>query len=705
MADIEIPLNPRGGESWLDGIRWEDVILPEGENMGILSEDEEDEMEEIKSDTGFGSVIIVDNLPVVPPEKHEKLVNVVKKIYGQIAAIREGGLWMPVDQETNKTKGYAFIEFCTPEEADTAVQQTNGYKLDKSHIFAVNKFDDFDRYEKVPETYVPCEVTEYQPRENLQQWMADERGRDQFVIRYGDATEIYWNDAAQHKAEDVYRREFWTESYVQWSPRGSFLTTVHRQGVAIWGGKNWTRMQRFDHPVIQFIDWSPCEKYLFTCSSHDPVNPRDPQTVNITVHDVRSGKKLRTFSGPMSEFNSDGSSGLKWPVFKWAGTSMSAKDTGAETYFARQIKNAISVYTASNMSMLDKKSIKMENVEYFEWSPTDSIMSIYQPEAGNQPSRITLLAIPSRQEIRQKNLFSVSDTKFYWQSSGEYLAVKVDRYTKTKKSTYTGFELFRVKEKECPMEVLELENKSEKIVAFAWEPKGPRFAIIHGDGPRPDITFYTMIDKLGRCKKLGTLKGKSANALYWSPQGKNIVLAGLKSLNGQLEFFNVDEWETLASTEHFMCTDVDWDPTGRYVTTSVTSVHQMENGCNVWTFNGKLLYRLPRDRFFQFLWRPRIPSLLSEEQEADIVKNLKTYSKRYDSMDEELQMQQDSEMAGERQALLDEWNEWYRKKKAELEEQRDEREALQGYYEEDEGEEEEVTVEDVIDIVEEIIAM
>ena len=41
-------------------------------------------------------------------------------------------------------------------------------------------------------------------------------------------------------------------------------------------------------------------------------------------------------------------------------------------------------------------------------------------------------------------------------------------------------------------QVLELENKNEKIVAFAWEPKGHRFAIIHGDGPRPDITFYTM---------------------------------------------------------------------------------------------------------------------------------------------------------------------------------------------------------------------
>lgn len=56
-------------------------------------------------------------------------------------------------------------------------------------------------------------------------------------------------------------------------------------------------------------------------------------------------------------------------------------------------------------------------------------------------------------------------------AAGTYLAVKVDRYTKTKKSTYTSFELFSVKERDIPMEVLELTNKADKVVDFAWEPK------------------------------------------------------------------------------------------------------------------------------------------------------------------------------------------------------------------------------------------
>ena len=59
----------------------------------------------------------------------------------------------------------------------------------------------------------------------------------------------------------------------------------------------------------------------------------------------------------------------------------------------------------------------------------------------------------------------------HWHPQGLYLAVRVDHYTKTKKSTFTSFELFSIKEKDIPMEVMELPTKSDKVYDFAWEPK------------------------------------------------------------------------------------------------------------------------------------------------------------------------------------------------------------------------------------------
>lgn len=96
---------------WLEQWNWLCFLL-----LFCFSDDEgvyhDDQLE---FDTGFGNIIVVDNLPVVPKTKFEKLENVLKKIYSQLGVIKERGLWMPVDPNTGTTLGYCFIEFNTPQ--------------------------------------------------------------------------------------------------------------------------------------------------------------------------------------------------------------------------------------------------------------------------------------------------------------------------------------------------------------------------------------------------------------------------------------------------------------------------------------------------------------------------------------------------------------------------------------------------------------
>lgn len=70
----------------------------------------------------------------------------------------------------------------------------------------------------------------------------------------------------------------------------------------------------------------------------------------------------------------------------------------------------------------------------------------------------------------------------------------------------------------CP-QVFELPNKGEKVVTFAWEPKGHRLAVVHGDGPRPSISFFSMRDEKGRLsvKLQGTITNRPCNSIFWSP--------------------------------------------------------------------------------------------------------------------------------------------------------------------------------------------
>jgi translation initiation factor 3 subunit B len=120
-------------------------------------------------------------------------------------------------------------------------------------------------------------------KENLRSWLLEDEAVDQFCIRYGDVTEILWNDLKVGKEPRVVEKRIsWTESYVAWSPQGTYLLTIYSaHGVAIWGGAKWEKLMRFPHPGVKLIDFSPNEKYLVTASPQfqENDNPKDPQVV------------------------------------------------------------------------------------------------------------------------------------------------------------------------------------------------------------------------------------------------------------------------------------------------------------------------------------------------------------------------------------------------------------------------------------------
>ena len=64
----------------------------------VPDEEDQDFEEEPKVDTSFKQTIIVDGLPKVPKEKHEKLINVLRKFFSQVGAIVEDGLEMPYSE-------------------------------------------------------------------------------------------------------------------------------------------------------------------------------------------------------------------------------------------------------------------------------------------------------------------------------------------------------------------------------------------------------------------------------------------------------------------------------------------------------------------------------------------------------------------------------------------------------------------------------
>ncbi|KAL1507263.1 hypothetical protein AB1Y20_008112 [Prymnesium parvum] len=578
--------------------------------------------EEPQIDTSFKDSIFVDGLPIVPTEKKEKLVNVVRKFFSQVGQIRH--LEMPMDKDDKNSLGYALIEFQSEAEALAATQKANGYKLDKSHTFIVNSLEDYYKYAAVPDEETEFVPPEYVPGENLSSWLMDEGARDQFVVRYNDETEIWWNDPAKPNNAPCYSKTNWSDAYVSWSPHGKYLATFHRLGIVLWGGPSWKKLLKLNHGGVKLIDFSPCEKFIVTWS------PETDQAQALIVWETATGQKLRAFQGAKPEEQ------LEWPVFKWSHD---------DRLFARLGDDCIYVYGDDCKLIKDKSdkrsSVKVDGVRQFVWSPTDNVVSLWVPEHTNNPAKVVLMELPSRTEVRQKNLFSVADLRMTWHDQGHFLCVKVDKHSKSKKTLNSVFELFRFRDKEVPIEVSEF-SKDSSIIAFAWEPKGIRFAVIHSEAgsARTDVSLYTMGSKYnGKVSLLKTFEKKNSNTLFWSPAGHILLLANLKGTAGQLEWIDTNALQTIGEAEHFMCSNIEWDPTGRYVATWVAHWrHQMENGYNLWSSHGRPLGHIKHEKFYQLIWRPRPPSLLSEAQEKEIRKDLRSYSKKYEEEDRKLKL-------------------------------------------------------------------
>jgi translation initiation factor 3 subunit B len=252
-----------------------------------------------------------------------------------------------------------------------------------------------------------------------------------------------------------------------------------------------------------------------------------------------------------------------------------------------------------------------------------------------------------------------------WQNNGDYLAVKVTRHTKSKKTLYNNIELFRLNETGIPVEML---DTKDAVMALAWEPRGSRFAMVHAENPsstKVDVSFYNMMKKTeiitvakkgakkGQQSKqittvpelnlMETLQGKQCNFVFWSPAGQTILLASLgDSASGTLEFYDVDT-KSLVIKEHYRANQVLWDPAGRTVATCVSQPVEgghfkfaMDNGYIVWSFQGKQICQQSFETFYQFLWRPR-ESLLSKTQINKVRKDLKKYEKQFEKADKERQ--------------------------------------------------------------------
>ncbi|ORM40659.1 Eukaryotic translation initiation factor 3 subunit B [Babesia sp. Xinjiang] len=635
----------------------------------------------INLSTVFPTTLIVTGLPLVTSEKYDRLLEIMRKKLNKdfdkkgYNIQKDFKIDMPCDDDGN-TRGVAFFTFANRAEALKAQSHINMSKFDASHTLKSALIDDFDRLVSDENKCTPALNTFGFTRQDLRTWLFEsDRMLDQFVIRYGEETEIHWFDPLEREPILLYNGEreraqgkrVWTDQKVEWSRNGSYLVFYRRPGIALYGGPEFELKVRFEHRNVQKVWFSPDEEYMLTW---DGTSDADKNDNCVCVWHVITGEKLCTF--PAKEISTMGTDTLR---FLWNHNGK---------YIARlnpcEEGNEILVYKLPEMELLPDGDGKPASLKYsaecFDWSPTDDILSVVIPGTLDTPARLLLIDIPSRRELSARNVYNVCNSSMHWHPRGECFCLMTTICRKTGKKGRKQFyqlDIFRLREKYIPVDTIKIEDATVKNLY--WEEGGnKRFALVVKDEEMStcSIRFYRVSDEGTTrdtvCVATYDLQSQ-INHIQWSPSGNYFILAAMSG-DGTLLFCllnDSDKVEVLYKDEHFMMNSVKWSPCGRYLATSVnvpmpsqhmapshdTFRYSAEAGFCIWTFQGRRLYVSRRENFYSFEFRPTPPPMLEPEVIDKIKKNLKEYSRRYDIMDEKAREEFEQQYLAKRKVTED----------------------------------------------------
>lgn len=694
------------------------VAIPEFDEKSVdisgLDFSDLEEKYDVKAPKMIDNCVICDGAPIAPEAKAPVLKKVLTKLFSPCGKIED--LYLPL--ENGKTKGYLIIRFSNAMEAAKAVAQLNGKKLDVKHRLLVNKLTDIDEYVlsgKIQDDFEAPEFPPFTEIGHLNSWLLDPKGRDQFLMNFDQSVGVYWYRKNLENEPVIEPRMQWTSTYMKWSPKGKYLFSMFPQGVQSWGGPEFQRIHRHLHPGVRLIDFSPNEKYLVTLSPEpimDPMELREELRKDypfkaedigkkLVIWDISIGVPVKTFALPPDLENA---TRMPWPLIKWSYD---------DKYCARQGPDAVAIYeTEKDFQLLDKKLLKIEGVQDFEFAPAgvrlvnskktdplDVIISYWTPETENQSAKVSVMQIPNKAVLRTIPLVQVKDIKLNWHDSGKYLCCNVTRHTKSKKTFFSNLHIFQLFEKDIPVDKVELQ---ELVLNFKWENRSNKFVTISKSdkgelgasnlGAESNTTTFFDVEevRVGTGKNLTTLKkwvpltsiSNSFEDISWAPQGRFVILTSFGLASTQLKFFDVefdgdkpkDQNKKVQSNLKLLTThnfaglcELQWESSGRFVTAvSSTWKTKVNNGYTIYDCAGHVLKEEQIDAFKEFQWRPRPESLLTSSDKKRVRKNLKEYAAQFeesDTMDTNAALR---DLILKRKQLLAEWTEYRSKTVANL---------------------------------------
>uniref|UniRef100_A0A6Q2ZPS1 Eukaryotic translation initiation factor 2A n=1 Tax=Esox lucius TaxID=8010 RepID=A0A6Q2ZPS1_ESOLU len=336
--------------------------------------------------------------------------------------------------------------------------------------------------------------------------------------------------------------------YAAFSKDGTFFAWCNGEKVTVVNVADGSQVRLFDLPKTAMLEFSPLNTVLATWQVYSKTQDNPQGDPNLQLWDLKTGSCLKALYQK-----------------KVQGWCPSWSDD--EKIAVRSVNNELHFFENNDFNTIANK-LHLQKVSEFVLSPGSqpSKVAVYVPGSKGAPSFVRLYQYPNfagpTSALANKSFFKADRVNLLW-------------------------------------------NKKEKngpIYDVAWSPSSTEFCVVYGFMPAK-ATVYNL-----KCDPVFDFGTGPRNAVYYSPQGHILILAGFGNLRGQMEVWDVKKWKQVSKPQAPDSTHFAWCPDGEHVVTSTCAPRlRVSNGYKIWHYTGTVLYKqdIPAGtELWETVWQP-----------------------------------------------------------------------------------------------------
>ncbi|XP_053566011.1 eukaryotic translation initiation factor 2A [Bombina bombina] len=346
-------------------------------------------------------------------------------------------------------------------------------------------------------------------------------------------------------------------------------------------------LHTFDLPKAVDLEFSPKNTLLATWQTYTTGKDGAAGVPNLQLYDMKTGECVKSF--------------IQKNMQNWC-----PRWSADERVCARIVNNEVHFFEDSNFDTIVNK-LHLQKVSDFELSPGEHPckVAVYVPGSKGAPSFVRLYQYPNftgpQSALANKSFFKSDRVAMLWNSKATAVLVTASTDVDKTGASYYGEQTLHYIAVNGESAVVQL-AKNGPIYDVSWNKNAAEFCVVYGFMPAKATVFNL------KCDPIFDFGTGPRNAVFYSPQGHILVLAGFGNLRGQMEVWDVKNYKLISKPTASDATFFSWCPNGEHIVTATCSPRlRVGNGYKIWHYTGTLLHKYdmpPNTELWQVMWQP-----------------------------------------------------------------------------------------------------